>query len=215
MTLLLYIFLSVFADDGINKIAKINEYKAAANEAYAAADYKAAAAKFRYLYDTLQVREDPIVMNLGHSYFHLGDTTNARSFYGILTASKNDQYRSIAHQQLGVISSGQKKYQAALSHFKDALRANPANEEARYNYELTKKLLEQQQKQEQQDKNKKTKPSEFAKKLKARADEYVRNNRFTAAYNLMAQGLQQDPTVSAYNDFINKLKDIAEVEANP
>src|SRR5690606_16059874 len=114
MRLLLYILLVVFADDGINKIAKINQYKEAGNKAFKASDYETAAQKYGYLYDTLKVKEDPVIMNLGHSYFHLGDTANAKSCYGTLTASNNDLTRSVAYQQLGVILSEQKNYQAAL-----------------------------------------------------------------------------------------------------
>ena len=47
--------------------------------------------------------------------------------------------KSVAYQQLGVLASEQKKYPEALATFKESLKANPANEESRYNYELVKK----------------------------------------------------------------------------
>ncbi len=209
------LLVSLFSSDGINKIARINQYKKEGNAAYMAEDYKTAAEKYRYLYDTLQVKEDPVMLNLGHSYFHLNDTANAGTFYGLLTESSNNEYRSVAYQQLGVMASTQQNYKLALDRFKNALKADPSNEEARYNYELTKKLLKNQQEQEEQDKNDdKIEPSEFAKRLKEQADALVKNNRFAEAFGLMQQGLERDETVRAYNDFIGKLKDVTEVETS-
>lgn len=72
---------------------------------------------------------------------------------------------SMAHNQLGIISykmgeqSPDEKEsftQSALSNFKKALLNNPSNDQARYNYELLKKLIRQQEQEEQekQDQNK-------------------------------------------------------------
>ncbi|MBO3700593.1 hypothetical protein [Roseivirga sp. E12] len=69
---------------------------------------------------------------------------------------------SMAHNQLGIISykmgeqSPDEKEsftQSALSNFKQALLKNPKNDQARYNYELLKKLIRQQQEQEQEQKD--------------------------------------------------------------
>ena len=42
------------------------------------------------------------------------------------------------------LSHRQGKLEEALTYFKSALKADPANEEARYNYEMVKKKLEEQ-----------------------------------------------------------------------
>ncbi len=83
-----------------------------------------------------------------------GDTATAQRNYGLLTSSEDRSLQSVAYQQIGVVASNQKKYKEALAVFKESLKANPANEEARYNYELVKKLLEQQQNQEEQQQGK-------------------------------------------------------------
>ncbi len=80
--------------------------------------------------------------------------------YNDVKESSDNLLASMAHNQLGVISykmgeqSPDEKEsftQSALKNFKEALRKNPQNDQARYNYELLKKLIRQQEKQQQQD----------------------------------------------------------------
>ncbi len=66
--------------------------------------------------------------------------------------------RSSAYNQLGVMSyqlseqsGGGEGLQEAKEMFKSALRINPQNEDARFNYELVSKMLEEQQQNQDQD----------------------------------------------------------------
>ena len=208
----LFLILAFIQFDGINRIAKINQFKKEGNRAYMASNYQESAKKYRYLFDSLNVKEDPVILNLAHSYFNLNDTSNAINFYTVLTESKNPEYKSIAFQQLGVIEFNQKNYNLSLAHLKNSLKADPNNTQARYNYELLKKMMQNDPSMKDQKKDDELKPSEYAKKLKEQADLLVRNNRFTDAYSLMMDGLQVDKTVGAYNDFIQKLSDVVDVE---
>lgn len=146
--LLLFLLSAIITDPA--KIGQINRAKEEAKKAYLAGDYETAAAKYKYLADSLSVTEDEVLMNLGNAYFNLGDTASAIGQYQSLTQSANKNIRSIAQQQLGVTRNKQGKFEEALNHFKEAIKANPANEDARYNYELLKKKLDEQKKQEQQ-----------------------------------------------------------------
>lgn len=83
----------------------------------------------------------------------------AEKNYKAVSASNNNSLASSAHNQLGIISYKMSEQspdekesfmQGALGNFKKALLKNPTNEQARYNYELLKKLIQQQQEQEQQ-----------------------------------------------------------------
>jgi tetratricopeptide (TPR) repeat protein len=144
----LILFLALLTDP--TKIGKINSLKAEAKKAYEAGDYKTAINKYRYLIDSLQVNEDEVKLNLANAYFQLNDTSNAVSQYQAVAQSSKNQLRSKAQQQLGVMSNRQEKFEEALNHFKQAIKSDPTNEDARYNYELLKKKLEEQKKQEQQ-----------------------------------------------------------------
>ena len=149
----------------------------------------------------------PLYGNNQH-YFHEQDTTNAMQYYSRVLASENDNLRSVAYQQMGVIQQMKQKMNEALNAFKNALKSNPANEDARYNYELLKKMLDEQEQQQNNDED--IEPSEYAKKLKEQADALAKQNLFEQALNIMQMGLQEDKTVAAYNQFITKLGEVVE-----
>ncbi|MGK7388910.1 MAG: tetratricopeptide repeat protein, partial [Candidatus Cyclobacteriaceae bacterium M2_1C_046] len=136
----------------INRIAKKNELKKEAKVAYENGDYKKAIETYHFLLDSMGVDEDAIRLNLANAYYNSADTTSAVSYYDQLTASDNNNIASVAYQQRGIIKNKQKKHKPALEDFKLALRKDPYNEAARYNYELLKKLLNEQKEQDQQQK---------------------------------------------------------------
>jgi len=199
-------------------VRKINRIKTDARDAYNSGDYKTAVEKYKYLTDSLRVNEEEVLLNLANAYYHLQDTANATSTYQRLTGSDKRDIRSKAYQQLGVIANQQGKPEQALADFKNALKADPENEQARYNYEMVKKKQGEQNDQDQKKKDqnkkddkKKDEPSEFARKLKAQADQLVGQRRYSEAYNLLVEGMSKDPTVQHYADYMQRIKDIVEI----
>lgn len=88
----------------------------------------------------------------------------AEKGYKAVSSSSDASLASSAHNQLGIISYKMSEQspdekesfmQSALGNFKKALLKNSQNEQARYNYELLKKLIRQQQEQQQQDQQQK------------------------------------------------------------
>ena len=148
--LIVFFVLGLMVDPG--DIGKINSLKSQAKEAYQKGDFKTAVTKYRILLDSLGVTEEQVQLNLANAYFQLNDTTNTALTYQPLTQSTDRAIRSIAHQQLGVLSNRANKYEEALASFKQALKADPTNEDARYNYEMVKKKLEEQKKKEEEQK---------------------------------------------------------------
>ena len=167
MKLVLIIVMLVAFTIDPGKIGTINSLKSEAKEAYKKGDFKKAIEKYRYLVDSLNVTEDEVRLNLANAYFESNDTTNTFQSYQPLTQSTNSKIRSIAHQQMGVLANRQGKFEEALASFKQALKADPANEDARYNYEMVKKKLDEQKKKEEeqkkQDPNKQDKNEEQKK----------------------------------------------------
>ncbi len=153
------VLLAFTVDPG--KISKINSLKSEAKEAFKKGDFKKAIEKYRYLVDSLSVTEDEVRLNLANAYFETSDTVNTFQNYQPLTQSTNSKIRSVAHQQMGVLANRQGKFEEALASFKQSLKADPTNEDARYNYEMVKRKLEEQKKKEEeqkkQDPNKKDK----------------------------------------------------------
>ncbi len=161
MKFILVFLLVISPLTDLNEVARVNEHKRAAKEAYLNGDFEEAAKHYQYLIDSMQVTEESVLLNLANALFKLQDSTNARSNYNsLLSQEATKQSKSIAYQQLGLMDYGAKKYKEALKQFKNSLRSDPANEDARYNYELLKKLLKEQEEQQKQNQDQQNKEEE-------------------------------------------------------
>ncbi|MFM7488630.1 MAG: hypothetical protein ACKO13_17090 [Cytophagales bacterium] len=206
----LLVIALLFTD--LDKIGKINTAKSEAKKAFLSCDFETAAKKYRYLIDSLGVTEDEVRANLAAAYYQLKDTANALNTYSQIAQSSNARIRSVANQQLGVMADTNGKLEESLNYFRQALKAAPENQEARYNYEVVKKKLAEQKKKDNKNDSKKDKdiePSEFAKQLKAKADQLVSQRKYQEAHQLMVGGLAKDRSVAHYNEFINRTKIVA------
>ena len=68
---------------------------------------------------------------------------------------RTDDERAQAFYNLGNAQFKQQKYKEALESYKQSLRLNPSDQEAKYNYAYTKRLLQKQQNEDQnKDQNK-------------------------------------------------------------
>ena len=105
ITLSIISLFTYFVD---NNISKINEIKKEAKKNFSEKNYDQAIDKYKYLIDSMNLNDDNIMLNLSHSYLLNGDTLNAIDGYNSLTTSKKGNIKSVAYQQLGVISD---KYQ--------------------------------------------------------------------------------------------------------
>lgn len=149
MKFLLTLLLVSFSSVDPTEIARINALKEEAENAYLAGNYEKSAAKYSYLLDTMDIEDESATLNLAHAYYQLKDNKNALSNYQKLIDAENSAVKSLAFQQLGVLSNDPKTLENALSYFKEAIKSDPTNDDARYNYELLKKKLTEQQNQDQ------------------------------------------------------------------
>lgn len=137
------IFLLSLLGGGFRTITSINQYASSAATNYRNGQYAEAIAAYTYLLDDLEVDDNQLRLNLAHAYFKAGKLSEAVIAYQLLADNPSHRLRAISHLQLGCIATKQKKYKQALALFKQALIADPTNEEARYNFELLKKFLDQ------------------------------------------------------------------------
>lgn len=137
----------------INKISQVNRLKKNAQNALEEKNFAEAISNYSLLLDSMQIQDDSIQLNLSNAYLLNQDTANAIASYQKIAGSHNDYIRSIANQQLGVVTAEQRKFDEALDYLKSSLKADPENTEARYDYEWVKnqKEQEEQQNQDQQD----------------------------------------------------------------
>jgi len=109
MKVLISVIMSVFVVAGvIDNIATVNRLKKEAEQAYKDGDYATAVAHYQTLVDSLNVQDDNIRLNLAHSLIQAGDTISAQRNYSSLVRSNENQIKSIAYQQMGIITSGGK-----------------------------------------------------------------------------------------------------------
>ncbi len=158
--------------------------------------------------------EDPgnprIYFNRGDALFKLEKYDEAReSFFKVIPAEDEEMVQK-AWYNIGNSFHAQNKFQEAVDAYKRALDFNPADKEAKYNLELTLRKMREQQKKKP-GKQETVKPSEYAKKMKKKAEALVREARFDEALSLMRVALARDKTVAAFNGFINRLKDVNDI----
>lgn len=147
-------------------IYRSNKAITKADKAYKDQDFQTSVNEYFYLTDVLKETDPKIQLDMAQSYFRQQDTL-ALAHYAKLVRSENAVVRSIANNQLGILKATQmgniqgkpssqekqKDYmEQAINHFADAMRAHASNDIARYNYELLKRIKEQQQQQNKQDK---------------------------------------------------------------
>ena len=144
--------------------------------------------------------------------------TIAENKYLELVNSEDKTIVSSAYNQRGIIAYlnsetdkdeklKEQLFITSINHFKEALRSNPQNEAARFNYELLKKIKRIRDQQEDED----LQPSDYAKMMKARADDLRQNGNFQQALDTMLEAMQNDETTKVYQQFMSKLKEIADI----
>lgn len=93
--------------------------------------------------------------DLGNALFRAGRYDAAEQALRRVAAdtARTDAERAEAWFNLGDVQFAQQNLQGALESFRQSLRLNPSDMEAKYNYAYVKKMLEQQEQQEQEQQN--------------------------------------------------------------
>lgn len=183
-------------------------------KAYSEGSYEIAAQDFESA--LASAPDDPQAnFNFGAALYKKGDFKNAIPVFEKALTSPDDQLRQNAFYNLGNARFSNEEYEQAIESYKKALQLNPEDLQAKHNLELAQRKLKEKEDQEKQDQNQQNdniEPSEFAKQLKARAEILVSQRLYREAFDLMQKGLRSDETVAAFQSFINRLKEVADIE---
>lgn len=180
-----------------NQISRNNQARQEAERAYRAGRFDRALTLYAYLSRTTTTIDPAVRLNLGHTYFRLGQYARAKPQYEILFRSDRPDLRTVAATQLGIMACFDRDSVRALTLFRQALLENADNEPARYNFELVKKRysgklppINPQQKQmaRQPDIANKPRPAGGQVERSARQDELLR--RFELLNLSQEQALQ-------------------------
>ncbi|MFO7823222.1 MAG: hypothetical protein R6V72_04735 [Cyclobacterium sp.] len=214
---LLWVLLILPAD--WKKIAATNEAIASAEKSFKETDFENSIRNHLSLMEDHGLNQPEVRFNLALSYQNNGQEEDAKKTYEPLAGVPGNTVPSYAANQQGVLLGNEQKYKEALSYFKTALLKNPNNEKARYNYELLSRWLEgneeEQENEEDRDDEDQIKPSNYAKRMKAQADEMVDRFQFNEALQTMESALEIDETVAYYQKFMDHLNEINEINSNP
>lgn len=213
----LLLFNLLFLPASWTRIAERNSAIAQAERYYAETDFAESVRQHLLLIDDYGLESEELRFNLALSYQYNGQEADAQKTYGTLLGSSHTILPSFAANQIGVLEGTEKKYREALASFKLALIKNPDNEIARYNYELLSRWLEDQdedEKEKEDSEEDQNQPSNYARRMKAQADALVDQFRFAEALDVMNKALEIDETVSYYEEFMNSLGEINEINEN-
>jgi tetratricopeptide (TPR) repeat protein len=206
-------FVFLFLPASWTRVSRLNDAIDTAAQRYAETKYAESIKAHRLLLDEFQLASSALDFDLGLSYQYGEQPEEALSFYDKAAQTSDKTLASFAYNQSGVLIGNKKEYQAALSKFQTALIKDPTNEVARYNYELLARWMKRDKERKKQNENT-PEPSEFAKQKKAAADRLVEQFKFKEALTLMEDALGQDPTVAAFAEFVQTLKDVVEINEN-
>ncbi len=192
-----------------------NEDAKKANEAYENADYPLAEELYRAALDE-EPENAQIYFNLGNALAKQGKIEDAIQMYLQYSSMvESPEQKSQAEYNIGTVLSESEQWKPALQHLRNALKYNPNDTEAKHNFERA--LIESQnedgEEQQQNQDQELEPPTEYAKAMKARAEELVSQKQYQQAYELMIQALQVDQTVQNYNQFINRIGAVSEIDS--
>jgi tetratricopeptide (TPR) repeat protein len=173
-------------------------------KAYQSGDYDNA----RKYYESILNEKDEDAaaqFGLGTTAFQQQDLQGALDAFQRALKTDNKELQSKAYYNIANTMASQQKNEEALTFYRKALELNPTDKDAKHNYEM---FLHQKN---QPDQLPPPETSEYAKQLKAHAEQLVDERQYKDAYELMIKGLNQDPTVGNFQGFIQRLTDIVEI----
>ena len=185
------------------------------NALYAAEDYAGAAAAYQ---EGLAAFEEDVPSdvraglsnNLGAAQYRLENYEGAREAFGASTRqATSDADRARAAYNRGNTAFALGDNPGALDAYRQALLLQPNHQDAKFNYEFVKRQMQDQSQEDSP--QERPEPSDYAKQLKAQAETLVAQRQYRAAHDLMMGGLQADPTVRAFEPFITRIGEVADI----
>ena len=136
-------------------------------------DYDNALIIFSKMTDSEQ-KSGELYTNLGNTYFKKGDYKRALSSYKraseLFAAEKNtetqDQTHAIIDYNAGTAALSGNNYKKAIKYFRESLKKNPKEHDAKYNIEIAILKLKEQEKNKRKEQNKQKKKEKKKKEKK-------------------------------------------------
>lgn len=196
--------------------AQGNEEARKGNEAYEKGEYVEAEALYRASLEADPENAD-VYFNLANVLAKQGKTEEAiQAFMEYRSMAETPEKKALAEYNIGSVLAEGEQWKPAAQHFRNSLKLNPQDIEAKHNFEraLAESNKEEEQQQQQDQENQEQEPpSEYAKAMKKRAEQLVSERKYQEAYNIMQEALKVDQTVQNFNDFIQRIGDVDEIDS--
>jgi tetratricopeptide (TPR) repeat protein len=195
-----------------------NDEARQANSAFEEGNYE----KAEELYKTaIEATPDnyKLYFNLGNAQAKQGKIEEAiESFMEFRSLAESPGDKSLAEYNIGTLLAEDQKWKPAATHFKNALKLDPSDHDAKHNYESALAEIQNEEDEGGDEQNQENQPppepSEYAIAKKNQAEKLVAERRYQDAYNLMQSALEADDTVRAFNDFIERIRNVSEINSN-
>lgn len=138
--IILYILVWVLDNTSYQKVSARNKAEVDGESAFYQKNYQLAAVQYKKVSSNSFAPKPEVLMNTAHALFEAKDTLNARKIYNKLSKIDDVTIASVSNQQLGYLACQRGDTAKAVDFFKTALMIKPDNEQARFDYELAKKL---------------------------------------------------------------------------
>jgi len=208
---LVLLLFGLFGDTGA-------EHGRTGNALYEQERYSAAEGAYRdglaALEDTTGTVYATLQNNLGLALHRQEQFEEARTaFRRAARAASSPDAQNRSRFNAGTAAAAQGRLREALSDYKQVLLSDPTHEAARYNYEVLKRRRAQRRSGGADPPD--VEPSDYARRLKKKAEALMSERRYEEATALMQEGLQKDSTVAAYREFIGRLDDVSQIAQTP
>lgn len=201
-----------------------NEIIDATADLYFDKEYDLAIENLSVLMDSMKIDDTGLALNRAHSmymkngfggdlgtnYSQRADSTYVQMAEGTFFNysrlwDSDDQFSTVGYNQSGIVTFKSRLVngkiaeedaliQSAMSYFKSALRKDPTNEKARYNYEVLKKY------------------KEFPDMVMSRVRELVQQRRYADALLYLGPFVEKDKRFEKHVEYGKRLADIVTIE---
>lgn len=197
---------------GCTGLDPVSEMNLEGNRLFESGDFEAALKQYKEAQLENKEEVSELHFNAGDAHYKQEGYEDAFQEFGRVLSMEDTSLTSEAFYNLGNTLFRQEKFQEAAEAFKKSLAFRSEDLDAKINLEMTLEKLKEQQQKENQENRKPPEPSDYAKDLKEQAEALVTQYRYRQAHDLMTEGLKIDSTVGSFQEFINRIKDIVDIE---
>ena len=181
--ILMLAMLAVCASAAAQSQRHVRSYDRSGNEKYEAKHFQDAEMDYRRALN-ISPSDSVARFNLATTLIRQQDQAKLAEadsiLNGLIMESEQQGNRALSARSLyqkGEIAMMSQQYEQAANAFKESLKRNPSDDDARFNYLLAKKLHENQQQQDQQDKNQQQQKQDQQKQQEKQQQDQQQQNK--------------------------------------